>query len=305
MAAKLQASKWTGTAPLVAWPLLCLALILTGVVLNIESRLMPWAWPAPDGWQIEPRWIALSAAASGSLAVIMAGIAISQSRRRMQCGTWLEWLALHLLVFGSIWVILPASISPAWFWVLGAALLAGTLVLATRSRHVPAGVPQGIPGRYFFSRSNALSDSLFIALPLLAGYWVLQGFVPQANGGTILSSIALYPVYALFQLSIFLLIPAVRMQKMGYPPWAIAISCAVVFSLLHWPNPLLMAATGLAMLIWARQFLGGRSILALALVMGIAATGARYMLPQSWTWEMRIGPDYIEKRAQHSMESRS
>ena len=78
---------------------------------------------------------------------------------------------------------------------------------------------------------------------------------------------------------------------MGYSTRVIAISCALVFSLLHWPNPLLMAITGFAMLIWARQFLRGRSILALALVMGIAATGARFMLPQAWTGEMRIGPD--------------
>ena len=301
MTANPQTSRIASLAPLFAWPLLCLSLIFTGLVFHIESQQVPWAWPAPNGWPIESRWIALAAAASGSLAVIMAGIAISQSHRRRQFGTWLEWLALHLLVFGSIWVILPASISPAWFWVLGAALLAGTIVLATRTNPAPAHAPS----HYFFSRSNALSDGLFIALPLLSGYWALRGFEPQAGGGTILSSIALYPVYALFQLSIFLLIPAVRMQKMGYSSRAIAISCAVVFSLLHWPNPLLMAATGLAMLIWARQFLGGRSILALALVMGIAATGARYMLPQSWTWEMRIGPDYIEKRAQHSMENRS
>ena len=138
----------------------------------------------------------------------------------------------------------------------------------------------------------------------LAGYWAARGFVLHVDGRTILTAIALYPVYALFQLSVFLLVPATRMQKMGYSSRAIAISCAVVFSLVHWPNPLLMAVTGLAMLLWARQFLHGRSILALALVMGIAATGFKFMLPQQWGWEMRIGPDYIEKRAGYAIDIR-
>ena len=162
----------------------------------------------------------------------------------------------------------------------------------------------GAASHYYFSRRNALSDSLFVLLPLLAGYWGTRGFALPAAGGTILTAIALYPLYALFQLSVFMLIPATRMQKMGYSSRAIAISCAVVFSLLHWPNPLLMVVTGLAMLLWTRQFLRGRSILALALVMSLAATGFKFMLPQQWSWEMRIGPDYIEKRAEHAIDYR-
>lgn len=284
---------------LLAWPLLCFLLILTGMVFHIESQEMPWAWPTPVGWQFEPRWIALVAAATGSLAVILAALAINQSRRKRQFGTWLEWVSLPLLVFASIWVILPALIAPAWFWLLGAGLLGGTIAFTISSNHAPAGAPS----RYFFSRRNALSDSLIVLLPLLAGYWAPRGFQPQVDGGTILASIALYTVYALFQLSVFLFVPATRMQKMGYPSRTIAISCAIVFSLVHWPNPLLMAVTGLAMLLWARQFLRGRSILALALIMGIAATGFKFMVPQQWSWEMRIGPDYIEKRAEYAIDA--
>ena len=291
-----------GLAVLLAWPSLCLSLILTGMVFHIESQEMTWAWPAPGGLQIKPRWIALMAAAAGTLSVILTALAISQSRRKRLLGTWLEWVSLHLLVFASIWVILPASIAPAWVWLLGAGLLGGTIVFAMRSNLAPGDTSGRAHSRYFFSRRNALSDSLFVILPLLAGYWATRGFALHVDGRTILTAIALYPVYALFQLSVFLLVPATRMQKMGYSSRAIAISCAVVFSLLHWPNPLLMAVTGLAMLLWARQFLRGRSILALALVMGIAATGFKFMLPQQWSWDMRIGPDYIEKRAEFAID---
>lgn len=294
-----------GLAPLLAWPLLCLALILTGLVFHIESQQIPWAWPAPNGWQINPQWLGLLAATIGSLAAILTVFSIRSVYRQAQLGTGLEWVSLHVLVFSCIWVILPATISPAWFWLLGATLLTGTLVLAIRSSNALEVEPGSTPSHYFFSRRNALSDCLFILSPLIAGYWATQGFGLQAAGGTILFSVVLYPLYALFQLCLFLLIPATRMQKMGYSARAIAISCALVFSLLHWPNPLLMAVTGFVMLIWARQFLRGRSILALALVMGIAATGVRFMLPQAWTGEMRIGPDYIEKRAQHSMKDQS
>lgn len=51
------------------------------------------------------------------------------------------------------------------------------------------------------------------------------------------------------------------------------------------------------MLVWARQFLKGRNLLILALMMGLAATGFRFAMPEQWAWEMRIGPDYMEKRA--------
>ncbi len=306
MAANPHASKTASLAPLLAWPLLCLSLILTGLVFHIESQQLPWAWPVADGWQLEARWTALVAAATGSLAFILTVFAIIQSHHKRQFSTWLEWLSLHLLVFASIWLILPASTAPAWFWLLGTALLGGTIVFAMRSQAAPRGAPGGTPGdappHYFFSRRNAFSDSLIVLLPLLAGYWAGPDFAVQADGGTLLSYLALYPLYALFQLSVFLLIPATRMQKMGYSARAIAISCALVFSLLHWPNPLLMTVTGLVMLLWARQFLHGRSILALALVMGIAATGFKFLVPQQWSWELRIGPDYIEKRTGHAMD---
>jgi hypothetical protein len=39
--------------------------------------------------------------------------------------------------------------------------------------------------------------------------------------------------------------------------------------------------------------------------MGMAATGFKFMLPQQWSWDMRIGPDYVEKRADYQVESKS
>lgn len=277
-----------------SWPLLCLAMILTGIALFIPIHQLPWAWPVANGWNgATPLAIPLAMGAVVAGAVF-ALLAMRVAFRHARAGTFLEWISLHLLIFASIWIILPSSGGQRWIWPLGTTLIVGTAWLHMRSRkNWPS-----VCSRYFFSARNALPDSLMVLLPLLTGYWVSGGIHLAVESNRLLYSILLYSVYALFQLTVFLTIPATRMLKMGYSSPTIIIGCAVVFSLAHWPNPLLMAVTGIAMMVWASQFLKGRSILVLALIMGIAATGFRFMVPQQMSWDMRIGPDYIEKRSE-------
>lgn len=204
----------------------------------------------------------------------------------------LEGVALPLLFFVSLWVILPSTDNKTWVWVLGSTLLAGSAWLLWRSKpNWPAAC-----NRYYFSKRDALPDVLVLALPLLLGWWLSDGDMQNLDTGRVGYSLLVYPLYALLQLSIFLAIPATRLKAMGIPRWAIIFTCALVFALAHLPNPVLMLVTGLAMLAWAGQFLRGRSLIALALIMGIAATGFRYAVPAHYHQELRIGPDYIEKR---------
>jgi hypothetical protein len=206
---------------------------------------------------------------------------------------YLEWLFLPLLFFVSLWLILPTTGNPIWTWLLGATLLIATPVLLYRSKkHWPE------PGKtYYFSSQDALADAMVLFLPATLGVALAGGIDLQLSAKSVGTSFLVYPVYALLQLSIFLVIPATRMKTLRFSSRAICIISALIFSLAHFPNPLLMVFTGLAMLVFCSQFLKGRSILVLALLMGIAASGYRAMIPYEWSWDMRIGPDLIEKRA--------
>lgn len=205
----------------------------------------------------------------------------------------LEGFALPALFFMAIWLVLPGERSEAVTWSLAAALLVGAAWLLWRSKpHWPAACD-----RYRFSRKDAVVDAVILALPLLAGWWLTGGDWPPAEPGRIVKSLLVYPFYALLQLAIFLVIPATRLKAIGLSPLPVTLVCAAVFTLAHAPNPPLMWVTGLAMLAWAGQFQRGRSLLALALIMGIAATGFRYAVPPEYHQELRIGPDYIEKKS--------
>jgi hypothetical protein len=276
---------------LLAWPLACLALILVGVTTNIPVAQWPWAFPG--GWSgASAAMIPLaSMAVVIGTALLFCGFALTY--RSGQGILFLEWVVLHLLIFCSVWMLIPAGLPQTAFYLLGAVLVSGTALLLYRSRvYWPATCE-----RYLVSRADAASDVLFIFGPLAAGYWAASGMPYIPDTSKMWSALLLYPLYAFFQLGIFLAIPALRMRKLGYSTARISMICAIVFSLVHWPNPLLMLMTGVAMLAWSRQFLRGRNLLVLALVMGLAATGLKFMLPQDWTLDLRIGPDYIDKRA--------
>ncbi|MFT5139483.1 MAG: hypothetical protein ACI9H8_001471 [Lysobacterales bacterium] len=210
-----------------------------------------------------------------------------------KAGAYFEWLLLPLLFFASLWLILPNESDEPWLWILGSILLIATPILLHRSKkHWPA---SGKP--YYISSKDALSDAFFLFSPVVLGVALAGGVELQLSSDRVLGSLLVYPIYALLQLSIFLVIPATRMIKLGFSSNTICIISALIFSLAHFPNPLLMVFTGLAMLVFCYQFLKGRSILVLALVMGIAASGFRATIPYEWSWDMRIGPDYMEKRA--------
>ncbi len=57
------------------------------------------------------------------------------------------------------------------------------------------------------------------------------------------------------------------------------------------------------MTIWSRQYLQGRSLIQLALVMGLAATTFSQYLPDTTTAHMRVGPGFVRTAAvqQHSL----
>lgn len=206
---------------------------------------------------------------------------------------------LPTLFFVGLWWVLPDSAN--WLvTVTASVLLVGTAFLVYRTGPIWPSMGR----RYFFSRHDAWMDALLILVPLIVGFALAGGPEMQLDSGQVVKSLIVYPIYALLQLSIFLAFPASRMRKMGQKSVWICLVCAAVFGLAHLPNMLLVAFTAPAMFVLCHQFLKGRSLLALALVMGIAATGFKLAVPPEWSWDMRIGWDYLEKREAFSRQGK-
>jgi len=110
-------------------------------------------------------------------------------------------------------------------------------------------------------------------------------------------SLFLYPAYAFIQLAVFLYIPVTRLRAMGVSNSTSTLIAALVFALVHWPNPLVMLVTLVGMLIWAHQFQIGRPVWQLAVVMGLTATTFSQFLPDDLTRHMRVGPGYVRSEA--------
>lgn len=269
-----------------------LSIILSGGSLHIAHINRQWNWPLIEGWKSAPDLTpALAMACIAACAVLL----IREWRKASLASlkNWLNWISLPLLLATGIWLVQPADNAGSALWMLFVVVLVGALWLSARSlKALPA------PGiRYVLARRDVFADSLIVLLPVIIGACVVGGGRLDPEPFEVVYSALIYPVYALAQLFVFLVIPATHMSNRGYSSNTIAVSCALIFGLIHWPNPLLMAGTGLAMLVWAKQFLRGRNVLMLALVLAIGATGFKYAMPQQWGWEMRIGPDYVAKRA--------
>lgn len=217
---------------------------------------------------------------------------VTHSSQPHKLVTVLEILILPLLFFIGLWLIMPAAETATPINAMLGVLIAGTLWLLYRSK----GIWPAKEKRFSFSVKQAPIDALILISPLVTGFILAGGMQVRLDGDAVIFSLLTYPLYALVQLSIFLIIPATRLNKLGLSPSLICIICALLFAMVHLPNPLLMLFTGLAMLAFCKQFLQGRSILAIALIMGIAATGFKAAIPQEWAMDMRIGPDYVEKR---------
>lgn len=258
-----------------AWPLCCLLLVSAGIVTHIPEEWMAFAWPWR--WSGAETWSGpLLAGTSFALLIclLLAGRRVSS----------LSWAFPSLLVFVGIWLLLPADPPLFLRWGLGlvALALSGWLVWP---------VLREAPLRMIRFQ---VSDAMIIGIPLAVG--LLVGGWQDVHPAALAASLLLYPLYALLQLTLFVLLPVRQLAAKAVSPRVIALACGLAFGLVHWPNGLLMACTGVVALVWTRQYLEGRSLLAIALVMGIGATGFRLALPEAWTYDMKVGPALVETK---------
>jgi membrane protease YdiL (CAAX protease family) len=73
---------------------------------------------------------------------------------------------------------------------------------------------------------------------------------------------------------------------------AAALISAIIFAILHWPNPVLMPATFIAGFAMAWLFLRERNILPLALWHMILGILIGWAMPIAWHHALRVGPGY-------------
>ena len=264
-----------------SWLVLCLAVVLAGMAQRLSPIEQEMIQPGFLGPMLVPLALVFSA-----IAVLLLWISSGHARSLMLQAPLAELILFFPLVYAFVWLVLPVrGLRALDVVIMGIFMLAaGWLVYRSRfTRPIP---------RPALSRTFPV-DLALILMPVILG--LAWGMKPDFQSSGI--SILLYPAYALIQLAVFLVIPAARLHRFGLKPWQIALFCATAFGLMHAPNPLVTAVTFLAMFIWARQYLAGRRIWQLAVVMGLSATTFSQFLADDFTGHMRVGPGYLRVQA--------
>lgn len=270
-----------------SWLLTCVAVVVGALSVRLAPVELAMAWPS-----FSP--LPAAVGFSGPVALVLAALAVLSlfifsgfAREKGKAKPFAELLLFYPFLFAYVWFLLPAG-APAWRDFLAGGIFSLAAIYLIRTSDGPIIGPRWIPGR-----NSRLGDAALVLLPVALGYAL--GHHPDLKAGGI--SFVLYPVYALVQLYLFLYLPVTRLRTMGLSPANSALLAALVFALIHWPNPLVMLVTAGCMLVWAHQFQNGRPLWQLALVMGLCATTFSQFLPDELTRHLRVGPGYVRNEA--------
>jgi len=269
-----------------AWVAACLAAVLGGQAVSLAQAELARSWPLPGPWPPLVRLAGPVAVVAAAAAALLLFAAASHARALGRQRPFAE-LLLHPLLLSGVWLVLGADGPGPAAWIAGGALGTALAVLAWRDRSLDRARGR----RPWRPRPVRLAaDAAIILLPLGVGGLAAGGAAAAAGQGGTLVSLALYPLYAYVQLTVFLAVPAARLRALGLGRRGTSLACGLVFALVHWPNPLLVVLTGAALGLWAFDWLDGRPLWQLAVVMGLAATAVTHALPESWHGHMRVGP---------------
>jgi len=208
------------------WLVTCLAVLTAGLTVRLAPVEKTVAWPSLTVWptaESVTAIIAMVLAVAGALMLIlMSGSAREGSRAR----PFAEILVFFPVLLGFVWLVLPAG-SPD----LTALVSAGVLAIAAGFliRLSPGPVSSGTWNN---NKSTIFLDLCLIIFPVLLS--LALGHSPDLKAGTI--SLFLYPLYALVQLGVFLIIPVTRLRALGVSTENSTLFSALIFSLIHWPN---------------------------------------------------------------------
>ncbi len=141
------------------------------------------------------------------------------------------------------------------------------------------------------TRQAALVFSLLTGLLLVVGFALGAPRRPPAH---LLSTRHLWNYFA------FCLLQQVALQSLlnnrllavVSKRWLSSLLAGAIFSVLHWPNPVLVPATFVGGTIMAWMFAGERNILPLAAGQAILGSVIWWAFPLAWHHSLRVGPGY-------------
>ena len=271
----------------IAWVLACTSILTAGLAIRLAPVEKSFAWPSVEAVPMAANWAGPIALVIAVVAILLLLVLTGAAREGQRARPFAELILFFPILFGFIWMLLPAGPLGIREWIIGGIILVAAAWLA---RHCPG----PIPGPKWKARPvSRIFDIALILFPIALGMGLGHSPDLKASGFSLL----LYPVYGFIQLSVFLLIPVTRLRALGVSNANSTLLAAIVFSLVHWPNPLVMLVTLVAMLIWSHQFQSGRPLWQLAIVLGLTATTFSQFLPDDLTKHMRVGPGYVRSEA--------
>lgn len=266
--------------------MIALVLVHLAAIVLIAGLRFPHALDLVFGMPVAPeRWAMLS-----GVLVCIAALAL---RREIAEGR-APWAGLQRVALWSALVLAPAlvwSLGDAEatlgidLVVLGGAGLLGWMVVLRR--------PAARTREFWVGGSRAW----WIALGGITAVAIAALAVQSGVRTHSLWPWLTYPFYALLQLGVLLELPERIWRHDGVGRAGRVLGLAVLFALVHGPNPLVLGLTALGMTVWALARTAGVGLVPIALSMGLLGATVARVLPEVETQNMRVGPGYVIKRS--------
>ncbi|MCP4291553.1 MAG: DUF4214 domain-containing protein [bacterium] len=269
------------------WFATSLALLVSGLFVRLAPIEQSVAWPWTLPLSAAQGFTQIAALILATVSVLLILVFTSAAKEHHRARPFAELILFFPLLFAFVWYLLPAGPPGNRDFIIGGLLAIAAIFLV---RNSPKLLPRP---KWNPSKSPLIPDAALVLAPIVLGLFLGNSLDLKASG----LSLLLYPVYAFLQLGIFLFLPVTRLRALGLSPILTTVLTSLIFAIIHWPNPVVMAATFGGMMVWAHQFQKGRPLWQLALIMGLVATTFSQFLPDDFTRHMRVGPGYVRHEA--------
>lgn len=201
---------------------------------------------------------------------------------------WLSLTDVVLLPAFILWFIWRLQFSARGTWVIFVLWLVASFLL---HRDTPQTLGWQADNLRPATRQAVAVFAPVAAGVLIAGLWM---GAPRHFPPNIISVVVTYSAFCLLQQVALNSLVHNRMLSLVDNEWVAAGLTGTIFSVCHWPNPLLVALTfaGGAAMAW--MFGRVRNIIPLAIGQAVVGLLLAWAFPVSWHHHMRVGPGYYE-----------